>query len=242
MGGIYTITCIISGKIYVGSAKNFAERWLAHQQMLINQKHFNINLQRAWNKYGSSAFHFSIIEELGEYDRTKFFENENFYIDTLRQRGLVLFNIARAEGGWGPETHLRKHEIAQKIRDTLKKRTSSMTEEQRKTVYGKGRRGKPLTDEHKKKTGDGLRGKSKSVETRQRMSVAQKTEQPGRRERMAGLGKQRIGKMPTNAITISVNGTEYPSGKATQRALNITARQLQKMVDNGTATRKEKTT
>jgi len=242
MGGIYAISCSANDKIYIGSAKNFAERWNSHCQMLATEKHFNINLQRAWNKYGAQMFDFSIIEELGEYDRTLFFERENFHIDTLRQSGRALFNIARAEGGWGPETYLRKDEIAQKISNTLKQRTALMTEEQRKMLYGKGRRGKPLTNEHKKKTGDGLRGKNKSTETRKRMSASQRIEQPGRRERMAKLGKQRIGKMPANAIIINIDGIEYRSGAAAQRALNITARQLQKMVNNGTATRKEKTT
>jgi group I intron endonuclease len=61
--GIYTITCLANNKIYVGSTTRlFCQRWGDHKAMLNKGKHTNIHLQRAWNKYGSEAFVFEILE------------------------------------------------------------------------------------------------------------------------------------------------------------------------------------
>lgn len=61
--GIYTITCLANGKMYVGSTTRlFSQRWGDHKVMLDHNKHANIHLQRAWNKYGSNSFKFEILE------------------------------------------------------------------------------------------------------------------------------------------------------------------------------------
>lgn len=60
--GIYKITCLKSSKIYVGQAIDIEDRWKTHIQCLNRNKHHNIHLQRAWNKYGKSNFTFEIIE------------------------------------------------------------------------------------------------------------------------------------------------------------------------------------
>ena len=59
--GIYKIENTIDGKCYVGSAINIKSRWQCHVSMLSHDKHNNKHLQRAWNKYGSENFTFSII-------------------------------------------------------------------------------------------------------------------------------------------------------------------------------------
>jgi len=61
--GVYTITCLANGKMYVGSTTRlFSQRWGDHKCMLNNNKHTNIHLQRAWNKYSSDSFLFEILE------------------------------------------------------------------------------------------------------------------------------------------------------------------------------------
>lgn len=60
--GIYRITCIPTGKIYVGSAKNLRKRYKNHFNKLRNGKHPNPKLQRAFNKYGADAFSFEVLE------------------------------------------------------------------------------------------------------------------------------------------------------------------------------------
>src|SRR6478735_2273370 len=59
--GIYKITNLISGKCYVGSARNTAGRIATHKYNLKNNKHFNSHLQAAWNKYGEQSFTFEVI-------------------------------------------------------------------------------------------------------------------------------------------------------------------------------------
>jgi group I intron endonuclease len=60
--GIYSITCLQTGKVYVGQAMDIESRWNAHYQTLIAGTHENNYLQRAWIKYGPDAFAFEIIE------------------------------------------------------------------------------------------------------------------------------------------------------------------------------------
>lgn len=62
--GVYTITNLVNGKIYVGSTKqSFKERWACHLCLLKGNKHINTHLQSSWNKYGESNFKFEILEK-----------------------------------------------------------------------------------------------------------------------------------------------------------------------------------
>lgn len=61
-GGIYMISCIISGKFYIGSTIDFRKRFNGHKSYLRNNKHHNPHLQNAWNKYGEENFEFVKLE------------------------------------------------------------------------------------------------------------------------------------------------------------------------------------
>lgn len=61
--GVYAIICMITLKVYIGSAMNFRKRWKTHQWQLKKGKHHSPKLQRAWDKYGTENFQFEIIEE-----------------------------------------------------------------------------------------------------------------------------------------------------------------------------------
>ena len=61
--GIYCIKNILDNKVYVGKATNLKGRINAHKHLLRKDKHVNIYLQRAWNKYGEANFEFSILQE-----------------------------------------------------------------------------------------------------------------------------------------------------------------------------------
>lgn len=56
--GIYLIEHKDSGRVYVGSAVNFTNRWKAHRCHLKKGTHHAPHLQSAWNKYGEAAFEF----------------------------------------------------------------------------------------------------------------------------------------------------------------------------------------
>ena len=59
---VYVIKCVPSGKVYVGSSVEVKARLATHKRLLRRGSHTNEYLQRAWNKYGASAFKFEILE------------------------------------------------------------------------------------------------------------------------------------------------------------------------------------
>lgn len=76
--GIYSITNKITDKRYIGSAVNIDIRWSKHKLDLKNDKHHSLKLQRAWKKYGESAFEFEILYEC---DKSELLFCEQNWID-----------------------------------------------------------------------------------------------------------------------------------------------------------------
>jgi len=81
MIGIYKITNLENGKMYVGQSVDINRRWKNHKRLLNNNKHQNKHLQSSWNIYGSEKFEFSIIELCNENELD---EKEIYWIDKLR--------------------------------------------------------------------------------------------------------------------------------------------------------------
>ncbi len=95
--GVYIIRCLLTQKVYIGSAAySFANRWSGHQSALRKNKHANPHLQAAWSKYGEEAFTFSIIERCKP---VRCIEREQYWIDTLAAtNSLTGYNIAPVAG------------------------------------------------------------------------------------------------------------------------------------------------
>lgn len=91
--GIYQITCIPTGKFYIGSSTDIRKRWHQHQSALLRDRHHSRLLQRAWAAHGPDAFAVTVLE-LCPPDTL--IAREQHYLDTLRpyDRG-VGFNTAR---------------------------------------------------------------------------------------------------------------------------------------------------
>lgn len=68
VSGIYRIVCRKNGRYYYGSSNNIQKRWWTHKNYLKKNKHSNIFLQRAWNKYGESSFVFELVESVTNDD------------------------------------------------------------------------------------------------------------------------------------------------------------------------------
>jgi group I intron endonuclease len=82
--GVYKIKNTQTGDFYIGSATiTFKRRWTQHRSDLKRQKHRNIHLQRAYNKYTASLFKFEIVEFCEPEIAV---EREQFYLDTLKPR------------------------------------------------------------------------------------------------------------------------------------------------------------
>jgi group I intron endonuclease len=79
MGHIYQIRNILNNAVYIGSTLKRDPKHRRHRHFtdLRRNCHYNIHLQRAWNKYGESNFAFEIIEVTGD----NVLEREQFHLD-----------------------------------------------------------------------------------------------------------------------------------------------------------------
>jgi len=80
--GIYAIRNRTNGHQYIGSAKNFENRWWWHCYWLRRGEHENIYLQRSFNKYGEETFDFIILEYVEDPELLT--PREQHYFDTLK--------------------------------------------------------------------------------------------------------------------------------------------------------------
>lgn len=76
---IYRITCVVTGKFYIGSTLNKTQRWARHRKGLREGAHPNKHMQAAWNFHGEDAFFFEVVEEVS--DPTLLFAVEQRYLD-----------------------------------------------------------------------------------------------------------------------------------------------------------------
>lgn len=123
ISGIYCITNSISGRVYVGSARDTKQRWGAHRYKLARGTHHSPAFQRSWNKHGAAAFTFEILEIVE--DRSLLFEREQCWMDMLKS--------------WCPRTGFNVSPTAGSPRGV--KRSKELRE--RMSVARKGRKMRP---------------------------------------------------------------------------------------------------
>jgi hypothetical protein len=109
--GIYKITNIVNGKIYIGSSIDIKNRWWSHKDDLEHGTHCNTHLQNAWKVYGEDSFKFEILDEMNVSTREAIFKKEQEYLDLYYDGGNNCYNIAKIANGI--DTSLAKIEILQ---------------------------------------------------------------------------------------------------------------------------------
>lgn len=120
ISGIYKIINPQNNYIYIGSAKKLTMRWGQHLQRLKKNNHFNIHLQRAFNKR-IDDFIFEIVECCELRDLVV---REQFYIDTLKPE----YNISPT--AFSSLGIVRRDETKEKLRQlNLGKTLSNETKE-----------------------------------------------------------------------------------------------------------------
>lgn len=210
--GIYCITCIPTGKIYIGSAVILRYRWNKHVRELQNNKHSNSHLQHAWNKYGEASFVITVLEYC---DKENLLEREQYYLDTWQPFKLRGFNIARSarspQAGrkLTPEHRARiaagntgKPKSAEcRAKISIAHTGKKLTPEQR-VRHGEIRRGIPHTPEHRAKISAALKSRPKSPEQIAKMSAANK----GRKLSPEWIAKVVAGNSKHTYIITSPNG------------------------------------
>jgi len=128
--GIYRIRNLITNDCYYGSSKNIEKRWTRHKNDLRNNKHINIILTRAWQKYGEDNFIFEIVE-ICDVEHLKQFEQK--YLD-LKPK----YNIGiSSSGGDNISNNPNRQHIIEKMRISLINKYQNMSDLEKKEKYSK---------------------------------------------------------------------------------------------------------
>jgi len=113
--GIYKIVNKVNGKYYVGSSLDiYGEphgRFYQHKAHLNCQRHYNLHLQSAWNKYKPESFEFTVIEET-PCEKNIILEVEQKYLDIAKTEKHKCYNKSfTASGPDWTEENRRKRSI-----------------------------------------------------------------------------------------------------------------------------------
>ena len=95
--GIYKITCLANGRVYIGESKCLPLRWISHKSALkCTGGKTNRLLQEDWDRLGEDCFAFEIIEKTKQ-DKNLLYNRELFYIRQFSEEGYELYNSERLE-------------------------------------------------------------------------------------------------------------------------------------------------
>jgi hypothetical protein len=141
--GIYKITNLVNGKVYIGQAKNIYLRWLEHKCRLRNNYNDCEYLQRAWNKYKEENFKFSVLEECSIEELNR---KEHYWC--------VLLNSHNKEKGYNirPTDENGKYLVSDDTKQKLSKINKGRKFlESRNIKISISKKGKPRDEETKRK-------------------------------------------------------------------------------------------
>lgn len=182
--GVYCIQCKVTGKRYIGSsAICLTHRMCQHRTDLRLKSHHSILLQRAWDKYGEQAFHFTILEECPP---EKCLEREQHWMDSHQTFDPKFgYNILPKAGSrlGVPIPYEQRQMISAKLKGR------KLTEQHRKNISAGGK-GQKRSEETKRKISEAIkaahargekffRGRKHSTKTRKKMSEINKGQNLG---------------------------------------------------------------
>ena len=125
--GIYKITNIINGKVYIGQSTNLKDRIKQHESMIKNYNENNNYLRKATKKYGYKNFKIEIIKFCDEKELDYY---EIYYIDLYKSSDRKFgYNI---ELGGNINKHLSKEQI-----DKMKKNKKGKLKGKDNPFFGK---------------------------------------------------------------------------------------------------------
>jgi group I intron endonuclease len=110
--GIYSITCKVNNKMYVGYATSFNTRWPDHRNALNDGIHYNYYLQQDWALYGAKMFKIERVEVCTE---DRLVEREHYWA--------TLLNVHNREYGYNirPTGESKNVRLAQETKDKISK-------------------------------------------------------------------------------------------------------------------------
>lgn len=165
--GIYKFTCIPTGRVYIGSAINLRRRHKNHTDELRSKRHKNSYFQRAWNKYGESAFEYEVIELVLE---SFLLEREQYWMDRLgacnRKRGFNILPMAGSRIG-----HVASEETRRKLSDRMRTVPRRKMTEDEIAAHSIRMRARSLPDDFGERVSRGMQGRVVSDGTRAKLSA-----------------------------------------------------------------------
>ena len=211
--GVYKITNVVNGRVYIGSTVFFKRRWKVHKTNLRGGYHHSPKLQHAWNKYGEESFEFSVIEECLP-DKHTLEAREQVWIDYYESYSFHNYNIAKFAGKpmlgrkHTPERNTKMSKIMKGRKNALgHKHTEDAKERIKEAATGRWHRPDSLekmsayqsnrTPEHRQRLGESRKGWNPSPEVRARMSEAGKRRAPASEETRKKISESSKGRVPS---------------------------------------------
>ena len=159
MIGVYKITNLITGFVYIGSSIAYDKRVNSHKSNLNRGAHSNPFLQKDWELFGSEAFNFEFIRACQESELPYL---ELVYINSLNPQ----YNMVKAVG--------RGKDMRKNMSLATKRYYHALTEEQ-KTAKNRYKVGRVFTDETRLKLSQKASARKWSAETKRKISATLKS-------------------------------------------------------------------
>ena len=151
--GVYYIQNLVTNRFYIGSSADVYSRIKSHLNMLQRGVHSNIHLQRSYNKHGQDKFAWGVCEEVFDIDQLLVVEQT--WIDVMGD-----YNICTEAGS------TRGYKATEETRAKLSAVKSGINNPMYGTkrpevgeIFRKLHTGKVLSEEHKRKCSEALKGK-----------------------------------------------------------------------------------
>lgn len=162
-------------KQYIGSTRNFKERWNTHKKELRGNRHRNAHLQAAWNKYTEASFEFSKILICEVKDLLMY---EQLFLDYYKcYDNKIGYNINPVAGS--PAGRVTSEETKKKLSIALKGRVMTDEHKRNLSLGQMGRKHSPEHIENRRKSMIGYKptqeSKDKRVESRKGYKHSQET-------------------------------------------------------------------
>lgn len=177
--GIYRIVNTINGKQYIGSTVDVPRRLREHARALRRNAHHSDHLQRAWDKYGESAFVFEPLWSVEPVEECLLYEEQlAFNYLPTEYNGT---KIASSRFGLMPETRAKIAASHKGLRPTADTRARMAASQKRRAAAPEERarlsairKAAPVSEATRRKLTEANRGRVKSKSEREKLSAAQK--------------------------------------------------------------------
>jgi len=175
--GIYSITCKINNRKYIGQSKDIASRWKTHLYELRRGTHHTESLQEDWNKYTYEDFVFQIeyicTKKYLTFHEIRIWElyennyngkpNKNTYPEPTEETKRKM-----------SDSHKGKKFSAEHKRKLSEKGKLRTHSEETKRKISKSNKGKAKSKEHRRNISEARKGTTHSEETKRKMSKTRK--------------------------------------------------------------------